>query len=99
MARLLAFGSIVLGGAAGGFIGWAFVDLQCTGDCTLAAGGAGLVGAVGAAIGVGIVAVLALRAMSEWGAMAARGVTDEQLRMSKRGDPRAARQSRPPRVR
>ena len=50
-------------------------------------------------IGLGIVAVLALRAMSERGAMAARGVTDEQLRMSKRGDPRAARQSRPPRVR
>lgn len=66
LARWLAFASIVLAGAAGGFIGWAFVDLQCEGNCTVPAGIGGLVTAVGAAIGVGIVAVLALRALGEW---------------------------------
>lgn len=65
-ARVLAFVSILVGGLCGGLIGWAFVDLQCEGDCTLAAGAAGLVGAVGGAAGVAVVAVLALRAMGEW---------------------------------
>jgi hypothetical protein len=66
LARVLAFVSILLAGAAGGFIGWAFVDLQCDGDCTMVAGFVGLASAVGAALGVGIVAVLALRALGEW---------------------------------
>ena len=65
-ARVLAFVSILLGGLCGGLIGWALVDLQCTGDCGLAAGTAGLVGAVLGAGGVAVVAVLALRAMGEW---------------------------------
>jgi predicted lipid-binding transport protein (Tim44 family) len=65
-ARVLAFVSILLGGLCGGLIGWALVDLQCTGDCGVAAGAAGLVGAVLGAGGVAVVAVLALRAMSEW---------------------------------
>ena len=70
-ARLLAFLAIVAAGAAGGFIGWAFVDLQCEDDCTLVAGIVGLVTAVAAAVGVGIVAVLALRAIGEWKATGA----------------------------
>jgi hypothetical protein len=65
-ARVLAFVAILVGGLCGGLIGYAFVDLQCTGDCGLLAGGAGLLGAVIGAVGVGIVAVLALRAMGEW---------------------------------
>lgn len=65
-ARLLAFVSILVAGLCGGLIGYAFISLQCDGDCTVAAGLAGLVGAVSFAIGVGIVATLALRAMSEW---------------------------------
>lgn len=65
-ARVLAFVAILFGGLCGGLIGYAFVDLQCTGDCGLLAGGAGLLGAVVGAVGVGIVAVLALRAMAEW---------------------------------
>jgi hypothetical protein len=65
-ARILAFLAILVGGACGGLIGYAFTDLQCTGDCTALAGGAGLLGAVLGAVGVGIVAVLALRAMAEW---------------------------------
>jgi hypothetical protein len=65
-ARVLAFVAILFGGLCGGLIGYAFIDLQCTGDCGLLAGGAGLLGAVVGAVGVGVVAVLALRAMAEW---------------------------------
>nr|MBO2502170.1 hypothetical protein [Thermoanaerobacterales bacterium] len=65
-ARVLAFVSILVGGLCGGLIGWALVDLQCDGDCGLAAGAAGLGGAVVGAAGVAVVAVLALRAMGEW---------------------------------
>lgn len=65
-ARIAAFVSILVAGLCGGLIGYAVVDLQCTGDCAVLAGVAGLAGAVGFAVGVGIVAVLALRAMAEW---------------------------------
>ena len=65
-ARVLAFAAILISGACGGLIGYAVVDLQCEGDCTAASGIGGLVGAAMFAVGVGIVAVLALRAMSEW---------------------------------
>ena len=66
-ARVLAFAAILLGGLCGGLIGYAVVDL--TGGGTVAAGIGGLIGAVGGAVGVGIVAVLALRAMGEWRAV------------------------------
>src|SRR5262249_28591298 len=66
-ARIIAFVAILVAGATGGFIGYAFVDLQCHNDCSDAVPGlGGLVGAVIAAIGVAVVAMLALRAMSEW---------------------------------
>ncbi|MDE0803123.1 MAG: hypothetical protein OSA99_07335 [Acidimicrobiales bacterium] len=65
-ARVLAFASILIAGLCGGLIGYAVVDLQCEGDCTAPAGIAGLVGAVIFAVGVGVVAILALRAMAEW---------------------------------
>lgn len=65
-ARVLAFAAILVAGLCGGLIGYAVVDLQCEGDCTVASGAAGLLGAVVFAVGVGIVAVLALRAMGEW---------------------------------
>lgn len=65
-ARALAFIAILVAGLCGGLIGYAVVDLQCTGDCTVLAGGAGLLGAVVFAVGVGVVAILALRAMAEW---------------------------------
>jgi hypothetical protein len=65
-ARLLAFGAILLAGLCGGLIGYAVVDLQCEGDCTVVSGVGGVVGAVIFAVGVGVVAVLALRAMGEW---------------------------------
>ena len=65
-ARILAFVAILLGGLCGGLIGYGFTDLQCTDGCTGLASGAALLGAVIGAVGVGVVAVLALRAMGEW---------------------------------
>lgn len=67
-ARLLAFGAILLAGACGALIGFGFVDLQCSGSCGTQKGVGALVGAVGAAVGVAIIAVLTLRAMGEWAA-------------------------------
>ena len=65
-ARVLAFVAILVGGLCGGLIGYGFTDLQCADDCTALAGGIGLVGAVIGAVGVGVVSILALRAMGEW---------------------------------
>lgn len=65
-ARIVAFVSILVAGLCGGLIGWAFVDLQCDGDCSVVAGAAGVFGAVVGAGGVAVVAVLALRAIGEW---------------------------------
>ncbi len=67
-ARLLAFGAIIVAGVCGGLIGFGFVDLQCTGSCSTQKGIGAFAGAVGAAIGVAIIAVLTLRAMGEWSA-------------------------------
>lgn len=66
-ARVLAVASIVVAGLCGGLIGYGIVDLSA-GE---GGGGAGpaigaLVGAVAAAGGVAVVAVLVLRAMTEW---------------------------------
>ncbi|MEX2294258.1 MAG: hypothetical protein WD691_10770 [Acidimicrobiales bacterium] len=66
VARVLAFLAILLGGLFGGLIGYGFTDLQCTESCTTQATGVGVLGAVIGAAGVGVVAVLALRAMGEW---------------------------------
>lgn len=65
-ARVIAFVVILLGGLAGGLIGYALVDLQCDGDCGVAKGIGLLIGAVVCAGGMAIVSVLALRAMGEW---------------------------------
>jgi hypothetical protein len=65
-ARVLAFVSILVGGLCGGLIGYGFADISCTGSCTTQTGGAGVLGAVLGALGVGVVSVLALRAMGEW---------------------------------
>ncbi len=65
-ARVLAFSAILVAGLCGGLIGYAIIDLQCEGDCTVPAGIGGLIGAAAFSVGVGIVAVLALRAMGEW---------------------------------
>ena len=58
--------AIVVAGLCGGLIGFAVMDLQCTDGCTTTAGFVGVASAIFAAGGVAIVAVLTLRAMSEW---------------------------------
>lgn len=65
-ARVIAFVVILLGGLAGGLIGFALVDLQCDGSCAVPRGIGLLVGAVACAGGMAIVSILALRAMGEW---------------------------------
>jgi hypothetical protein len=65
-AYVLAFLSVVLAGTFGGIIGYGLVDVGCSGDCGLAVVAGLAVGAISAAVGVGIVAVLVLRAMAEW---------------------------------
>jgi len=65
-AYVLAFLSVVVAGAFGGIIGYGLVDVGCSGDCGLAVVAGLAVGAIAAAVGVGIVAVLVLRAMAEW---------------------------------
>ena len=65
-SQAMAFGSILLGGLCGGLIGFAFTDLQCSGSCTGASGISALIGAIVGAGGVGVVSILALRAMNEW---------------------------------
>ncbi|MET0144319.1 MAG: hypothetical protein ABW328_05985 [Ilumatobacteraceae bacterium] len=65
-ARAAGFVAILLAGLAGGLIGYALVELQCDGDCGLPLGLGILTGAVVAAGGMAIVAVLVLRALGEW---------------------------------
>ncbi len=65
-ARAAAFVSIILAGVAGGLIGYSLVALQCDGDCGLGKGLGAFAGAVLAAIGMAVVAVLMLRASGEW---------------------------------
>ena len=65
-ARLVALLAIGSAGACGGLVGYAVTDLQCPGGCPTMAGVIGLGGAAIAAVGVGIVTVLSLRAMAEW---------------------------------
>lgn len=63
-ARALAFLAILVAGACGALIGWAITDLQV--DSAAANGVGAVVGAVIAAGGVAVIAVLVLRAMGEW---------------------------------
>jgi hypothetical protein len=63
---VLAFISILLGGTAGGLIGYTLVTLQCSGDCAVGRGLGALFGAIVAAGGMSVVAVLVLRAVGEW---------------------------------
>ncbi len=65
-ARAAAFAAILLGGFAGGLIGYTLVKLQCEGDCGLPLGIGMFLGALLAAGGMSVVAVLVLRAQGEW---------------------------------
>jgi hypothetical protein len=66
LARAVAFASILVGGAAGGLIGWVFVKLQCEGGCEIPASIGAAVVAILAALGTAVVAVLVMRAMGVW---------------------------------
>jgi hypothetical protein len=57
---------MLVGGFAGGLIGYTLVKLQCDGDCAVPLGIGAFIGAVGAAAGMAVVAVLVLRALGEW---------------------------------
>jgi hypothetical protein len=63
-AYLLAFGGVVLAGILGGIIGYGIADVSSQTDLSHVVGA--FIGAVIGAGGVGIVAVLVLRAMAEW---------------------------------
>jgi len=63
-AFLLAFGGVVLAGILGAIIGYGIADVSSQSDVAHVIGA--FVGAVIGAGGVGIVAVLVLRAMAEW---------------------------------
>lgn len=68
-ARVLAFVSIIAGGALSGLIGWLFAGLQTSDSGSpsdLARGVTALIFATIGGIGIACVAVLALRAMNEW---------------------------------
>ncbi len=66
LTAALLFAGTVLGGALGAGIGWGLVDVGCRGDCALPLAVGILVGGATGAAGVGVVAVLVLRAMNEW---------------------------------
>ncbi len=63
-AFLLAFAGVVLAGILGAIIGYGIADVSSQSDVAHVIGA--FVGAVIGAGGVGIVAVLVLRAMAEW---------------------------------
>jgi hypothetical protein len=66
VARVLAFGSILLGGVLGGLIGYSLIRVQSPrSSATTKALGASL-GALLIAAGTAVLAVLVLRAMGEW---------------------------------
>jgi hypothetical protein len=71
-ARVLAFVAILFGGLAGGTIGYLLVKLQCSGECATGRGIGAFIGAVVAAGGMSIVAILVLRATGEWRDIQAR---------------------------
>jgi hypothetical protein len=65
-ALFLAFGAVVIAGLFGAIIGFGLADIQSQGNSGVAVAISTVVGAVIAAVGVGVVAVLTLRAMAEW---------------------------------
>lgn len=66
LARVVAFVSIIVAGFAGALIGFTLIDLQCQGACDVPNSIGLIVGAITGAFGMGVVAVLVLRATGEW---------------------------------
>jgi hypothetical protein len=88
-ARVLAFAAILVGGLCGGMIGYSITDLQCEGSCTTNTALGGAIGAVLGALGVAVIAVLALRAMGEWKTIQAREAENQRARKDNRRKPSA----------
>jgi hypothetical protein len=65
-AYLLAFASVIVAGLFGGVIGYGLADLGSGTSSTTTNIIGMIVGALVGAVGVGVVAVLVLRAMAEW---------------------------------
>lgn len=76
----MAFVAILAGGFAGGLIGYTLVRLQCHGECGIERGIGAFTGAVVAAAGMSVVAVLVLRALGEWRQVDDRRPTDSSER-------------------
>jgi hypothetical protein len=66
LARIIAFISILIGGLGGALIGYMLVDIQYDGSSTIPLGLGLVIGAVVAAGGTAVIAVLVLRATGEW---------------------------------
>jgi hypothetical protein len=84
-ARALAFLAILVAGICGALIGFAFVRLQCHGNCSTPKGLGALGGGAFAAGGVAVVAVLTLRAMGEWGTIKADRARDAEELLEEQG--------------
>ncbi len=91
-ARALAFAAILAGGFAGGLIGYTLVRLQCHGPCALQRGIGSFVGAVAAAAGMSVVAVLVLRALGEWRQIDDRRTAEAAVRRANEAARRKRRQ-------
>ncbi len=59
-------GSVLVAFGSGGFIGWIVTTTGCADDCTTSAILIGLIAGLVAAVGVGVVVVLADRSLNEW---------------------------------
>ena len=90
-ARAVAFGAIVVAGICGALIGYSFVSIQCHGACSAPEGAGAIVGAIIAAVGVAVVAVLVLRAMGEWKTITEQRVLEEADRAA--AEQRAAQEA------
>lgn len=71
-ARVMAFIAILIGGAAGGLIGYALAEVQSDDAGNVARGIGIFLGSTISAGGTAIVAVLVLRALGEWREIADR---------------------------
>jgi FAD/FMN-containing dehydrogenase len=83
-ARIVAFLAILVGGACGAIIGFALADIQADTASSTAKGVGALVGGTAGALGVAVVAVLALRAMGEWKTIQERDEGDQASRIRRK---------------
>lgn len=66
VALLAAVGAVFVGGMLGAAIGFGLARASCTGACVSYEAAGLIIGSASGAGGVGVVAVLVLRAMAEW---------------------------------